>query len=117
MPEVVEANLRQSGALQERLEFQLGDSTPIEWLSGLGGEYESVSVAGAPQGADPVHLRKLALQVALEGLCGIARELHAPPGAGRLRGREDRTALGNGERTTDLEGAVFEVYVIPLQAE
>src|SRR5215207_1342603 len=48
MPEVVEADLRQSGALQERLELQLGDSTPVEWLSGLGGEYETVSIAGAP---------------------------------------------------------------------
>jgi hypothetical protein len=54
MPEVVEADLWQSGLLQERLELQLGDSTPVEWLSGLGGEYEAVSVARAPQRSDPI---------------------------------------------------------------
>src|SRR5215204_4810305 len=52
-----------------------------------------------------------------EGFYGLACELHAPPGAGCLRGREDRTVLRYGECATDLEGAVFEVYVIPLQSE
>src|SRR5215211_5547787 len=52
-----------------------------------------------------------------EGFYGLACELHAPPGAGCLRGREDRTVLRYGECATDLEGAVFEVYVIPLQTE
>ncbi len=64
-----------------------------------------------------IYLRKLALQVALEDLCSLARELHAPPRACRLRGREDGTALGYGERPPDLKRAVFEVHVIPLQAE
>src|SRR5215211_9377064 len=52
-----------------------------------------------------------------EGFYGLACELHAAPGAGCLRGREYRTVLCYGERATDLEGAVFEVYVIPLQSE
>ena len=52
-----------------------------------------------------------------EGIYGLARELHAAPGAGRLRGREDGTALRNSERAADLEGAIFEVYIVPLQTE
>ena len=51
MPEVVEADLRQSGTLQERLELLFRYGAPVERLPGLRCEYKAVSVAGAPQGA------------------------------------------------------------------
>ena len=50
----------------------------------------------------------------IEGLLCLAVELHARSGAGRLWGREDRIALGNGERASYLEGAAFEVHVVPV---
>ena len=111
MPEVVKTNLREPRPLQERLERAPGEVVAVEGLACLGGEYEAVLV---PQGADPVYLRELALWVTLECLFGPARELYASPGACRLRGREDGTALGNGKRPANLDGAVFEVYIVPL---
>jgi hypothetical protein len=61
VPEIVEADLWEPGPLQERLELQLGNDAPVERLSGLGGEYEAVRVARAPQGPDPIYLRELVL--------------------------------------------------------
>ena len=44
--------------------------------------------------SDPIYFSLVALQVVIEGLLCLAVELHATTGAGRLWGREDRTALG-----------------------
>src|SRR5919112_255399 len=55
--------------------------------------------------------------MAPEGFCSHLSKLHAAPRAARLRRSEDEAVLGYGERPADLEGAVVEVHVVPLQAE
>src|SRR5215218_6012250 len=55
--------------------------------------------------------------MAPEGFCSPLSKLHAAPRAARLRRCEDEAVLGYGERPADLEGAVVEVHVVPLQPE
>src|ERR671921_737619 len=55
--------------------------------------------------------------MAPEGFCSPLSKLHAAPRAARLRRCEDGAVLGYGERPADLEGAVVEVHVVPLQPE
>src|SRR5919112_3803588 len=55
--------------------------------------------------------------MAPESFCSPLSKLHAAPRAARLRRCEDGAVLGYGERPADLEGAVVEVHVVPLQPE
>ncbi len=73
--------------------------------------------AGLVEGAQPIHLLHLALQVALEGCYGARGEAH---GAAALLGlglRQGVLAPRAGKGAPDLERARFEVQVLPLEGQ
>jgi hypothetical protein len=81
VPEVMEADVRQSGPPQKRLE---GAVTEVRWVDEgavLRSEYEA---AGLVEGTHPFHLRYLPLKVASQGLSGGAGESDAAAALGGL---------------------------------
>ena len=80
----------------------------------LGGEYEAVL---APQGAGPVYLLQLTLQVASEGFQGRLRESHGAAAALGLRRGKDRAALRGGQGAPHLQSPGLKVNVVPLEPE
>jgi hypothetical protein len=92
--QVVEPNLRQLRSLEQRLETAAGQMMAVHRFPGLTGEHQALL---PPQGASPIYLLLLALEVASEGIHSALSELHAPSAALSLGGCKHRAALGGGQ--------------------
>src|SRR5215213_5944241 len=86
----------------------------VNRFPGLRGEHQAVL---APQGASPIYLLQLTLEVASEGIQRALSELHAPSAALSLGGCELRAALGGGQGSAYPNGPRLEIHVLPFQAQ
>src|SRR5215211_2229353 len=114
VPEVMEANVRQSGPPQKRLE---GAVTEVRWVDEgavLRGEDEA---AGLVEGTHPFHLRYLSLKVASQGVCGDGGESDATAALGGLEITQNCFATLSDKGVSQAEQAALKVHVLPLEAQ
>ena len=112
--QVVEPSHWQLRSLEQRLETAAGQGPAVQGFSGLRGKYQAVL---PPQGASPIYLLQLALEVASEGIQRALSELHAPSAALGLGGCKHRAALGGGQGSAYPKGPRLEIHVLPYQTQ